>query len=124
MPVLPGLAQREGKSGMTTNDYESLQRHNRARAALREIHKKETMTDPTENIRRAMVETGQPAQDLTDAHTVGEPTWDTEALRAEFEVLGFMAPFVFARRKSTGEKGSLEFTHSPRVYFDWQPERN
>jgi hypothetical protein len=29
---------------------------------------------------------------------------------------------VVARRRDTGVKGSLEFTHSPRVYFNWQPD--
>jgi hypothetical protein len=74
------------------------------------------MSDPTEAIRRAMIETGQPAQDLVDADG---PTWDTEALKRDFEVLGFAAPFVSVRRRSDGKKGSLEFTHSPRQYFGW-----
>ena len=43
--------------------------------------------------------------------------WDTSQLSAEFEVLGFMAPFVVVRRKSDGQKGSLEFQHCPRFYF-------
>lgn len=46
--------------------------------------------------------------------------WDTDELREEFEVLGFGAPFVVVRKRSTGEKGSLEFCHSPRYYFNWQ----
>lgn len=45
--------------------------------------------------------------------------WDTEELRAEFEVLGFLAPFVCVRRKSDGQKGSLEFQHNPRFYFNF-----
>jgi hypothetical protein len=45
--------------------------------------------------------------------------WDTDELRRDFEVIGFMAPFVVVRRKSDGVKGSLEFTHSPRVYFNF-----
>lgn len=49
------------------------------------------------------------------------PLWDTEGLKSEFEVLGFAAPYVVVRRRSDGEKGSLMFVHSPRVYFDYQP---
>lgn len=45
--------------------------------------------------------------------------WDTEELRAEFEVLGFMAPFVVVKRKSDNQKGSLEFQHHPRFYFSF-----
>lgn len=77
------------------------------------------MTDPTAGIRREMTETGQPRADLA-ADT--DQRWDTAGLTADFEVLGFMAPFVVVRRKSDGQKGSLEFTHSPRVYFNWQPD--
>ncbi len=47
------------------------------------------------------------------------PVWDTEQLSAEFEVMGFMAPFVVVRRKSDGRKGSLEFQHHPRLYFNF-----
>lgn len=75
--------------------------------------------DPTEDIRREMISTGQPAADL---ETTDGPTWTSETLSQDFEVLGFMAPFVVVRRKSDRVKGSLEFTHSPRVYFNWSPE--
>jgi hypothetical protein len=74
------------------------------------------MQDQTESIRRDMIATNAPAADLA---ATTEQTWDTDQLRAEFEVLGFMAPFVVARRRSDGKKGSLEFTHHPRVYFNW-----
>ena len=49
-------------------------------------------------------------------------TWDTDQLRAHFEVLSFAAPFVIVRRKSDGAKGTLEFTHSPRLYFNWMED--
>lgn len=49
-------------------------------------------------------------------------TWDTTQLQADFEVLGFGAPFVAVRRKSDGKKGSLEFTHHPRQYFNFQED--
>ena len=43
--------------------------------------------------------------------------WDTEALQRDFKVVGFLAPYVVVIRRSDGVKGTLEFTHSPRVYF-------
>lgn len=43
----------------------------------------------------------------------------TDELRANFEVLSFMAPFVMVKRKSDGAKGTLQFTHMPRFYFDF-----
>jgi hypothetical protein len=81
------------------------------------------MNDETENIRREMVAeiNSQPGsrEALEAAH--GQ-VWDTQQLAADFEVLGFMAPFVIVRRRSDGKKGSLEFQHSPRFYFAFQPD--
>ena len=71
--------------------------------------------DDTEELRMTMLATGQPHRNLAKA----EQTWDTEQLREEFEVIGFMAPFVAVRRKSDGARGSMEFTHSPRFYFNF-----
>lgn len=48
--------------------------------------------------------------------------WTTDELREEFEVKGFLAPFVVVTRRSDGASGTLEFTHSPRVYFNWQED--
>lgn len=73
------------------------------------------MTDPTEAIRRTLISTGQPERALQTA----TQRWDREALEAEFEVLGFLAPFIIVRRRSDGAKGSMEFTHEPRFYFNF-----
>lgn len=75
--------------------------------------------DPTEAIRREMLETGQPHEDLAKANK----RWTTDELREEFEVIGFMAPFCAVKRKADGVKGSMEFTHSPRFYFNFVPDR-
>ena len=45
--------------------------------------------------------------------------WDTAELTAEFEVLGFLAPFIVVQRRSDRQKGSLEFQHHPRFYFNF-----
>jgi hypothetical protein len=76
------------------------------------------MNDPTESIRREMLETNQPYQDLARA----EQRWDTQQLGAEFVVHSFLAPFVLVTRKSDGKRGTLEFTHSPRFYFNFVPD--
>ena len=49
--------------------------------------------------------------------------WSTQELSQDFEVLGFMAPLVVVRRKADGVRGSLEFQHSPRFYFNFKKER-
>ena len=51
--------------------------------------------------------------------TYDGPLWDTQELQEEFEVQGFAAPFVVVRRRADGVRGTLTFTHSPRVYFDF-----
>lgn len=45
--------------------------------------------------------------------------WSIEELKQEFDVIGFMAPLVGVQNKVTGKKGSLEFQHSPRFYFNF-----
>lgn len=76
------------------------------------------MPDSTEAERRRLIESGQPAKDL--AAEQGQ-TWTTQEMTRDFDVLGFAAPFVVVRRKSDGKTGTLEFTHSPRVYFGFRP---
>lgn len=49
--------------------------------------------------------------------------WDATELRRDFEVIGFMAPLVVARRRSDGMRGSLEFQHHPRFYFNWRDDQ-
>jgi len=51
-----------------------------------------------------------------------DPVWSTDALRAEFEVLTFLAPFVEVRRRSDGALGSMQFQPSPRYYFAFVSE--
>jgi hypothetical protein len=46
--------------------------------------------------------------------------WDTNELGQDFKVEGFAAPFVIVERKADGERGSLEFQHSPRFYFNFE----
>jgi hypothetical protein len=48
--------------------------------------------------------------------------WNTDELRADFEVLGFGAPLVVVRRRADLVKGSLYFQHTPRFYFGFQAD--
>ena len=76
--------------------------------------------DPTEATRRQMVaeinSNPSPRQELEAK--VGQ-VWDTSELQRDFEVKGFLAPFVCVVRKSDGVKGSLEFQHNPRLYYNF-----
>jgi hypothetical protein len=47
--------------------------------------------------------------------------WDTQELTRDYEVLGFSAPYVVVRRRADGVRGSLEFQHAPRFFFNFEP---
>lgn len=49
-------------------------------------------------------------------------TWDTTQLQEDYTVEGFSAPFVVVKRKSDSVRGTLEFTHRPRVYFNFKED--
>ena len=78
--------------------------------------------DPTENIRRKMVQEinsdPNPKAELEAQHGKGN-VWNTNELSTDFEVLGFMAPFCIVKRKADGKKGSITFQHMPRYYFNF-----
>lgn len=79
------------------------------------------MGDPTEGIRRKMVQdinTDPGERGLLEAQ-YGQ-VWNTEELSSDFKVEGFMAPYVVVTRKSDGAKGSMMFQHSPRYYFNFR----
>ena len=85
-----------------------------------------TTHDETEEIRRSRlaainrtVETDDPTTERQRLEAQYGQVWDTAQLAEDFEVLGFMAPYIVVRRKADGRKGSLEFQHLPRFYFNF-----
>lgn len=66
-------------------------------------------------------ETGGPIHNYDSEREPVGREWTTAEMQEEFSVSGFAAPFVIVRRKSDGVEGTLEFKHSPRVYFGWSP---
>ena len=87
--------------------------------------------DNTEGIRREMVEiiNSQVQSDSREAErtrleSIHGQVWDTEELARDFDVKGFMAPFVVVTRKADGVEGSLEFQHYPRFYFSFVEYKN
>ncbi len=82
--------------------------------------------DETEPIRRSRtlaingeVETYNPEAERQRLEAQHGQVWSTEQLAKDFEVLGFMAPYIAVKRRSDGLKGSLEFQHLPRFYFNF-----
>jgi hypothetical protein len=83
----------------------------------------DTMQDPTEAIRRQEVIEINAAQGSREAlEAKHEQVWDTQQLREDFDVTGFMAPYVGVRRKADNVIGSLQFQHDPRLYFSFKAD--
>lgn len=54
--------------------------------------------------------------------TTKRKEWSTAELQAEFYVLGFSMGIVVVRRKSDDVLGTIDFDHSPRVYFGFRKD--
>lgn len=82
------------------------------------------MYDETEGIRRAMViEVNSEAGERAALEARYGQVWTTDEVQRDFDVEGFMAPFVVARRRADDVRGSLMFQHGPpRLYFNWQED--
>lgn len=52
-----------------------------------------------------------------ELETIYVKVWDTEQLKEEFIVQGFLAPYIEAERKSDKARVVLAFQHHPRYYF-------
>jgi len=81
------------------------------------------MSDPTETIRRSMVQQiNTCAGDRERLEAQHGQVWDTQQLQDDFDVQGFAAPLIVVRQKTTGRTGSLFFQHSPRFYWGFSPD--
>jgi hypothetical protein len=83
----------------------------------------QSVHDTTESIRRERLEAinAEPGSRAALESVYGQ-VWDTSELTRDFIVMGFMAPFVVVYRKLDNQRGSLEFQHAPRFYFNFQPD--
>jgi len=81
------------------------------------------MHDETETIRRQEITAinAEPGSREALEAKHGQ-VWDTQQLQEDFDVTGFLAPYVVVRRKSDGVVGSLKFQHDPRLYFGFQAD--
>lgn len=84
--------------------------------------------DETEGARRFLVGVINNHLPVDELHRLNElvetygadDVWDTAGVQRDFEIEGFMAPFVVARRRADNVKGTLMFCHSPRFYFNFR----
>lgn len=84
--------------------------------------------DATETARRQLrqeiqqeVASPNPDQERQRLEAKHGQVWNTSELQQDFEVLGFAAPLIVARRRSDGCLGSLFFQHEPRFYWGFDP---
>jgi len=81
--------------------------------------------DTTEQARRVrQAELNAPMSERAELEKKHGQIWDKAQLLEQFEVIGFMAPFVVVKDRKTGQRGSLEFQHGPRFYFNWLPDKD
>jgi hypothetical protein len=79
------------------------------------------MIDETEDIRRELVKNQIPEERALLEEKYGKDNvWDTDEMANDFDVKGFMAPFVVVTRKTDNTDGTLEFQHMPRYYYNWK----
>jgi len=85
------------------------------------------MNDPTEPVRREMVAEINSQVESNDDNTerarleeIHGQVWSTDEMSEDFIAEGFMAPYIVVKRKSDSVKGSLEFQHMPRFYFNFR----
>lgn len=79
--------------------------------------------DLSENARRAKTaelnNNPKTREELEAEHGTGN-VWDTEELKRDFNVQGFLAPYVGVTRKADGQEGLLSFQHHPRFYWGFK----
>ena len=79
-------------------------------------------TDPTEAIRRQqLVELNAAPGNREALEAQHGQVWDTSELGRDFDVEGFLTPYVVVHRRSNGQRGSLLFQNHPRFYFAFEP---
>jgi hypothetical protein len=124
-PPPPAIPAPRIEGGGTLSDIlGSLERPERMKALL-----PAAMDDPTEMTRRQfqqMINAGAFEREELERIALGMDfegkVWDTQELSADFDVQGFLAPFVGVIRKSDGQKGVLLFQHYPRYYWGFTPD--
>jgi hypothetical protein len=79
------------------------------------------MADETEAVRREMVaKINTHATEREELEAKHGQVWDTKELQQDYDVSGFLAPFISVTRKSDGVKGSMLFQASPRFYYGFK----
>ncbi len=79
----------------------------------------ETMTQTAKLPDQAAAPEKSPERLALEARFGENGVWNTDELREQFVVECFSGGFAFVVRKNDGQKGTLDFTGSPRLYCDF-----
>jgi hypothetical protein len=80
--------------------------------------------DDTENARRKMVrEINSKLAEREALEKEHGKVWDTSEVSRDFEILGFMAPYVVVKRRNDQVEGTLMFQDRPRFYFLFETDQ-
>lgn len=71
--------------------------------------------------RERLVEINAEPRDRAALEAAYGPIWSPDELSRDYIVEGFLAPYVVVARKQDHLRGSLEFQHCPRYYFNFVP---
>lgn len=81
------------------------------------------MLDATESFRRErLIEINLTPGSRQALEAKHGQVWTADEMQQDFDAVGFAAPLIVVRRKSDGVRGSLEFQHDPRFYFNFVAE--
>jgi hypothetical protein len=133
-PPPPALEAPQIEGGPLDDILDTLDKPERMKALL-----PAAMEDPSEQNRRKlqqMINAGQyerkELEEIAVRMGFESNVWDTEELKRDFEVHGWLAPFVIVTRKAqhmktmalpSGDiKGILLFQHYPRYYWGFAPD--
>lgn len=58
-----------------------------------------------------------------EANQVADKKMTTQEVQELYTIESFMAPYAIVTRKSDGVRGTLEFTHMPRFYFNFVEDK-
>ena len=83
-------------------------------------------TETTRKIHMVLINAGYSDNEIERyqelVNTYGKDNvWTSDQISQDFNIEGFMAPYVVGTRRVDNVRGSLTFTHSPRFYFDFKP---
>ena len=80
------------------------------------------MTTPTEKLVDHLYQESKEkgAREILNKTYGEDNVWDTKQLQELYKVESFLAPLAVVIRRKDNQKGTVEFIHRPRFYFNFE----